>query len=76
MLRNLMESQLLIVMWPNPFGGIDRSSFECRVNLGSSEDLNCYAESLHDFAANPRDPHSESCEIREATNRFTEPATH
>ena len=76
MLCNLMKSQLLIVMWPNPLGGIDCSSFECRINLRGSEVLNCDAESRHDFAANPGDPHSESCKIREASNRFTEPATH
>src|SRR6185295_3794610 len=65
-LRDLVQSELFVVVRPDPFGGVYRAPLERRVDIAARDLLADYAELGEHHAAQAADPELEALQVRDA----------
>src|SRR5215471_7979659 len=75
-LCNLRKSELLVVIWSHPFGGIDRTLLQRRVDIAAGELLWHHPDLLQHLTRNAADAEFETREIGNRLDLLAEPAAH
>ena len=76
MRRDLVEAELLVVIRPDPFGGVDRAFFKRGIDVAAGKLLRHDAELLHDLPGEAADAHLQSLQIVDGVDLLAEPAAH
>ncbi len=74
--RDFLETELLVVIGSDPFGGIDRALLERRIDVAAGNLLGHYAELLQGRAGPAADAHLETLEVLDGFDLLAEPAAH
>jgi hypothetical protein len=75
-LGDLVKTELLVVVRPDPFGGVERAAFERGINVAAGERLRHHAEARQDLAAEAGDAHLEALQVGDGFELAAEPAAH
>ena len=73
---HLVEPEFLIVVRPDPFGGVDGTFFQRRIDVAAGKLLRHAPELLQHPAGVTADAHLESVEVRGLLDFLAEPAPH
>ncbi len=76
MLGDLVEAELLVVVRSDPFGGVDRTALQRRVDVAAGQCLRDGADARHDLAAQAGNAHLEALEVGERLHLVAKPAAH
>src|SRR5205814_1054681 len=71
-----LEAELLIVVWADPFAGVDRALLQCRIDVAARKLLRHDPEPGEDRAGKAADPELEALEVVDRLELLAEPATH
>src|SRR5690606_10967224 len=74
--RDLVETELGVVIGTDPFGGIDGAALERGIDITARDLLRHDAKTRHDLSGNAGNTHLHALEIVEAVDFLAEPATH
>src|SRR5690606_8514631 len=61
-LSNLIEAELLVVIWTNEFSRVDCALFKSCINVAASDLLRCNANLLHNLTSQTSDTHFQTLE--------------
>src|SRR6516165_799891 len=75
-LRDLVETELLVVVGADPLGGIDRALLKRRIDVAAGELLRHHAKFGERLAGPAADPHFQSIEVLDSVDLLAEPAAH
>src|SRR5438105_14382034 len=75
-LRDLVEAELLVVVRPDPFGGVDGAFLERRIDVRTADQLRNDAELGEDQAGHAADAHLETAQVLDALDLLAIPAAH
>src|SRR6185503_12642751 len=73
---HLVEPELLVVVGSDPFGGVDRSLFERRIDVAARNLLRNHAELLQRQSAGAADAHLQALEVGRRLDLLAEEAAH
>src|SRR3954447_7284018 len=74
--RDLLESELLVVIRTDPFGGVDGALFQRRIDVAAGELLRHDADLLQNLSGDAADAEFEARHIRDRLDLLAEPTTH
>src|SRR5262249_4147818 len=75
-LDDLIEAELLVVIGPDPFGGVDGALLQRGIDIAASELLRDETKLAERFAGPTSDAHLEALEVAGLLDLLVEPATH
>ena len=76
MRRDLVEAELLVIIGPDPLGGVDSAFLQRRIDVAGRDLLRHRAELLQHAPRESADAHLESLEIVDGVDLLAEPAAH
>ena len=68
-----MESELLVVVGPDPLRGVDRATLQSRIDVGAAEDVDRDAQACHDLSRESWDAHAHAPQVGERLDGSPEP---
>lgn len=74
--RHLLETELVVVIRTNPFGGINGAFFQRRIDIAAGDLLRDHAELFHHLAGKTGNAHLHALEIVDGVDFLAEPTAH
>src|SRR5262249_48271778 len=73
---DLVEAELLVVVRPDPFGGVDRALLQRRIDVAAGEHLGDDTHATDDVSGETEDAHLQSLEVVDRLDLLAEPPAH